>query len=99
MQLTLDLASPRARNTDPSTSHEAATRQSKGRANSDAIAVLSCVKTMSGATSAELATFYGLDRHMVARRLPDLEASGKVLRGSVRRCKVRGTNAVTWLAV
>ena len=96
MQLALNLASPRARNTDPASSHEAANRQRKGRANSDAMIVLACVKTMPGATSAELAMFYGLDRHMVARRLPDMEERGLVKRGAIRKCKAHGTNAVMW---
>ena len=96
MQLALDLASPRARNTDPASSHEAASRQRKGRANTDAMTVLACVKTMPGSTSAELAMFYGLDRHMVARRLPDLEERGLVRRGEIRKCNAHGTNAVTW---
>lgn len=96
MQFALDLASPRARNTDPASSHEAAERQRKGRADSDAMAVLACVKTMPGATSAELAMFYGLDRHMAGRRLPDLEERQLVRRGAIRKCKAHGTNAVTW---
>lgn len=96
MQLALDLASPRARNTDPSSSHEAADRQRKGSANTDAMVVLACIKAMPGSTSAELAMFYGLDRHMVARRLPDLEERQLVRRGEIRKCKAHGTNAVTW---
>ena len=95
MQLDL-LASPRARNTDPASSHEAANRQRRGRANSDGMIVLACVRTMPGATSAELAMFYGLDRYMVARRLPDMEERGLVHRGEIRKCKAHGTNAVTW---
>lgn len=96
MQSAFDFASPRARNTDPMSSHEAAERQRHGRANTDAMAVLACVKAMQGATSAELAAFYGLDRHMIARRLPDLEERQLVRRGEIRKCKAHGTNAVTW---
>ena len=98
MQLALDLASPRARNTDPASSHEAAQRQKQGRANSDGMIVLACVKAMPGATSAELAAFYGLDRYMVSRRCPDLADPERNLirRGEIRKCKVLGTNAVTW---
>lgn len=96
MQSAFDFASPRSRNTDPSSSHEAAERQRKGKANTDALAVLACVKTMPGSTSAELSAFYGLDRHMVARRLPDLEERQLVKRGEIRKCKAHGTSAVTW---
>ena len=103
MQLALDLASPRARNTDPASSHEAAQRQCRGRANSDGMIVLACVKAMPGATSAELALFYGLNRNMVARRLPDLKERGLVFyrlglddKRILRKCKVNGTNAVPW---
>ena len=103
MQLTIDFASPRSRNTDPASSHEAATRQKQGRADSDGMAVLACVKTMPGATSAELSQFYGLDRHMTARRLPDLKERGLVFyhttpdgKAITRTCQVRGTKAVAW---
>ena len=96
IQIAFDLASPRARNTDPASSHEAAQRQRRGRANSDGMIVLACVRTMPGATSAELAAFYGLERHVVARRLPDLAERGLVKRGEIRKCRAHGTNAVTW---
>jgi hypothetical protein len=39
---------------------------------------------------------YGLDRHMVARRLPDLKHDGLVEQGEMRTCKVTGRKAVTW---
>ena len=92
------LASPRARNTDPVSSHEAANRQRKGRAYTDGHVVFSIVKIWPGSTSAELANLSGRDRHMIARRLPDLEERGLVRRGEIRKCKAHGTNAVSWWA-
>jgi hypothetical protein len=47
-------------------------------------------------TSAELASTGGLDRYMVARRLPDLNRDGLVSRGQARRCAITGRWAITW---
>jgi DNA-binding MarR family transcriptional regulator len=53
-------------------------------------------------TSAELAERHNLDRHMLARRLPELREAG-LLRDNrddsrfMRRCRVSGTRAVVWV--
>ena len=47
---------------------------------------------------AEIAEAAGVDRHMVARRLPDLERDGIVSRGDVRVCTASGRPAITWRA-
>jgi hypothetical protein len=53
----------------------------------------------TGITSAELAQSRGLDRHMTARRLPELadpKNGGLIERGPMRQCRVTGRQAITW---
>lgn len=50
-------------------------------------------------TSAEIANFSGLDRHLCARRLPDLERDGLVRRGLPQTCTITRSKATTWEAV
>lgn len=65
---------PRARRNDPDSSHLAADRMEKSGAMGEQMqAVLDAVKRYDGSTSKELAELSGLDRHAVARRLPELE--------------------------
>ena len=58
--------------------------------------VLSCVRRIPGRTSKELALIYGIDRHMVARRLADLKHKDKAFQGHIRECGVSGIKSVTW---
>lgn len=39
-----------------------------------------------------------MDRHDVARRLPDARVAGLVANGNARRCAVTSKMAVTWCA-
>lgn len=89
---------PIARNSDPVTSHIAAEDiTASGLRNSQKAEVLRWLKDSREApTSAELAHRSGLDRHMVARRLPDLERDGLVRKGASRDCGVSNRPAVTW---
>ena len=50
-------------------------------------------------TSAELAKVMRVDRHMTARRLPELERSGFAELGTPRKCTANGTMAITWRAI
>lgn len=88
-----------ARNTDPSTSHEAACdAESSGRAQRHRDLVLAALLANPGATSAELGVVV-LDRWECARRLPDLRNRGLVRtceKGQERICRVNGTKALTW---
>lgn len=82
IQLQIDFQPPRARRTDPKSSHKAAsTHERSGRLENDKrrvyLALLTAGKPM---TSKQIAEQYGIDRHTVARRLPDLERDGKVYR-------------------
>lgn len=92
---------PIASTADPITSHESAERLTEsGERDAQAEMVLGMVRTHPGLTSAELAKQYGVDRYMVARRLPDLRADGFVRNGSMpRRCRVGKGSAVSWWPV
>lgn len=87
-----------ARTTDPSTSHEAARHvvDSGVQVHQQACAILA-VRQNPALTSAELSAVTGLDRFMLARRLPEALADGLVLRGEARKCSVSGRRACTWL--
>jgi len=85
---------PRARNTDPKTSHEAA-EFIRGTAKKQQSKAAEAVRTYPGQTSQELADLTGLDRYMLARRLPEVEGS-LVSKGDTRRCQVSGRTATTW---
>jgi len=47
-------------------------------------------------TSMEIGNAAGLDRYMVARRLPDLEKDGLVERCAMRECAISRRPAITW---
>ena len=80
-QLSLLDTGAMSRRTDPDSSRQAARRhEQSGRLDSDRWRVLEALRRNPGASSKELAAREGLDRHMVARRLPDLERAGLVRR-------------------
>jgi hypothetical protein len=88
---------PAARNTDPETSHEAAEAiTASGVRHRQAKDVARAVRFYPGRTSAEIAALLMMQRHIPARRLPELETGGVVERGPKRKCTVAGTNAITW---
>lgn len=88
---------PAARNTDPYTSHAAAddiTRSGK-RAHQQHQAI-AAVRAKPGLTSFELALATGLDRFMLARRLPECVTAGGVVKGTPKKCSVTGKMAISW---
>ena len=87
-----------ARASDPETSRLAADELTRsGARSSQKGKVLWCLSHMHGPrTSAEVALIWLLDRYMVARRLPDLERDGLVVKHDARECAVSGRQAVTW---
>lgn len=104
MQPSLFADVPRARNSDPETSHLAAERiKATGALGKQQRVVLDLVREFPGCTSAELAKFhacqtgadFGQWRFRVARRLPEL-APVHIRRGKPRECRVNGTPAGTW---
>lgn len=54
------------------------------------------VRSVPGSTSKELADFFNENRHMVARRLPEIEKLGIIRKGSIRQCSIGKRAAVTW---
>ena len=88
-----------ARNTDPSTSADAAARHiASGNRDTHCAQVLAAVKQLPGRTSAELSLASGIDRVECARRLADLRNQGLVVNGAKRICRAKGGLAVTWEA-
>ncbi len=84
---------PMARTTDPKSSHNAAAKH-RNKAESNRQHVAALVQMSPGLTSKKLAEIYavttGLDRHEIARRLPECEARNLVIsvgRGSGNELK------------
>ena len=91
----LNVQTPAARTTDPVTSHQAAQHMDQtGKRASQQREVLAAVREHPGLTSAELARATGLDRYMLARRLPELAPAA--VKGDPQRCQVTGRHAMTW---
>ncbi|WP_340569620.1 winged helix-turn-helix domain-containing protein [Stenotrophomonas sp. G106K1] len=89
-----------ARTTDPSTSHEAANRVvASGKQRAQQAATEAAVRRHPGQSSLHLATLTGLDRHMLARRLPELEREGRVWRGPKAPCASGEGSGCTWWPV
>lgn len=87
-----------ARSDDPSSSHEAAEHvvASGLQAHQHSLAA-SAVRKHPGLTSLELARATGLDRFMLARRLPELQRHGLIVRGIIRKCSAsNGRSGCTW---
>ena len=70
-------ARPLARRTDQIGSHEAA-EAARARIDTECAEVLAALHQHPNTTSRELAARSGLDRYLVARRLPELEERGQV---------------------
>lgn len=88
---------PAARNTDPFTSHlSSAEITNSGQRTSQSILVSQLVADAPGKTSQELAHMSNNDRHMIARRLPDAERFGWVMRGPAKTCSITNKKALTW---
>ncbi len=83
-----------ARNSDPISSVLAGEAiEASGEAHNQRLQVLSAVREFPGRTSKELANEAGLDRYMVARRLPEIF---QVEKGALRKCKVGRFMSLTW---
>lgn len=93
----LRVETPIARARDPESSHLAAKeitangkRQAQQQQTSDA------VRAHPGRTSQELAQITGLDRYMLARRLPECVTAGTVKKGALIECIVTRRKAIAW---
>lgn len=86
-----------ARNTDPISSNLAGEAiERSGKADRQRHIALNAVKKHPGLTSRELAVETGLDRYMLARRLPELVG---VKQGPMRMCRFSTCRkpCVTWI--
>jgi hypothetical protein len=89
---------PRARTTDPETSHEAGDAiRASGELGRQQTAVLEAVRRWPGLTSLELGARMKLDRWAIARRLPELETARKVWRDGTR--VINGRRHTQWWPV
>ena len=98
----LDINYRPARRTDPVSSHLGARNEKLSRRRQQ---VLDLVKANRGSTSGELSRNM-LQRHpdlpirtcaeTPHKRLPELESLGLVKRGTMRKCKDSGNQALTW---
>lgn len=93
----ITVQTPAARAADPITSHEAADDVTRsGLRGQQQRQAREAVEKYPGHTSAELAEKTGLDRFMLARRLPECITGGEVVKGTPRQCRVSRRRAVTW---
>jgi DNA-binding MarR family transcriptional regulator len=73
---------PRARNSDPITSHIAAARiKAIGTLAAHQTKILAAVRSHPGSTYVELAALTGLERHAVGRRLGEIQSAGYIKPG------------------
>ena len=94
------LEHPIAANADPTTSFLAAKEVTQsGNREGQLLGVLALVKRYPQSTSLELSRRSGLDRYVIARRLPELASAGLVIQCAARRCMVGNRPAVTWEAL
>lgn len=83
-----------ARGPDPLTSWHAAEHMVEtGKVDQQRAIVVSAVNKHPGLTSFELSRVCPLERHQVARRLPECS---ELVKGFSRRCSVTGRQAHTW---
>ena len=71
-----------------------------GKAQTHRELILSYLRTFcyaEGKTSGEIAAALKLERHESARRLPELRSSGEAFNGPARKCRVMGSQQMTWL--
>ena len=83
-QMALTFEPVRARKRDPETSQRAASKV-RAFASGHYGLILDALKRGGPGTFKDLADRAGLERHAVARRLPELQSFGKVTRGAETR--------------
>lgn len=89
-----------ARNTDTSTSHQAAAYiVSNGTLKAQQDTTAAAVRLHPGLTSLELAEMTKHCRYMLARRLPELLEDGRAWKGPKKPCRISGRSAHTWWPV
>lgn len=90
---------PATRPTDPSTSLRAEQRVTEvGKRQTDMERCVVLVRHYPGSTAGELAFHAGMERSEASKRLADARHKGLVKNGPSRRCTVKGSLMLTWLA-
>ena len=80
-QTSFNFTAPRSRRSDPPSSKRAAEHLHRnGGAASQRMVCLELVKKFPGRSSKQLAELSGLDRHMIAKRLPELRDKFNLVR-------------------
>lgn len=98
--MTSEVQTPATKRHDPDTSLEAERDvTASGRRACQQELVARLVSQLPGYTSRELAELTGVDRYLIARRLPECETAGLVQRGGRRYLTDTGRPAVTWWPV
>lgn len=93
----LTIQTPASRAADPETSYLAERHiNSSGLRGHQQRQAAAAVRCYPGRTSAELAEMTGIDRHRLAKRLPEAETAGAVRRGDKRQCSVSHLMAIVW---
>jgi hypothetical protein len=93
----MNVQTPAARRTDPETSHLAAAHIiANGARGHNQRQAAEAVRNFPGRTSRELAAECKMDRHELARRLPECKRAGAVFIGAVKTCSISGRQALTW---
>lgn len=95
----LAIHTPAARSSDPSSSHDAADQHTRsGKRAFQQRMTAQAVTRYPGLTSLELSKKSGVERFLLARRLPECVTAGAVRRGPMRRCtqSKRPVECVTW---
>jgi Mn-dependent DtxR family transcriptional regulator len=83
---------PHSKRNDPLSSYVAGDRHHlSGKAESNRQMILEFMKDKQPMTSKQIALKMGMDRHEVARRLPEMERKGQVMRQD------RGKEETVWM--
>ena len=91
----LNIQTPASKTNDPESSYQAEDDMNKsGKRRAQQKETYRAVKKYPNLTSAELSFMTGLDRAMLARRLPEL--TPHIIKGESRICDVNDSLAVTW---
>jgi hypothetical protein len=86
-----------ARHTDPISSHIAGYEvEASGKAHNQRLISYQAVKRYPGLTSKELAMVSGIDRYILARRLPELQGVKQGNDRFKRICRVSKRLSVIW---
>lgn len=97
-QLSLDFEGVRARQTDPTSSHEAALGVNNSHIRSMIVSTLNC-SFPQGATSNEIARKIGKPRDHVSPHMSRLMILGYVVKSGFKTDSATGKKAISWKAI